>query len=123
MDLVRRWGAVLGRRSRGEPVTPHDAGPFDDEGSLSIEELVGRQEVDLHLVLTGSGGGTWDVALGARSGGTPGGVPEVTIVAEALAICRLVADRIRPADLHPYLSGAVAHAPRVLAGAAALALD
>ena len=25
--------------------TPHDAGPFDDEGSLSIEELVRRQGV------------------------------------------------------------------------------
>jgi hypothetical protein len=25
--------------------TPHDAGPFDDEGSLSIEQLASRQGV------------------------------------------------------------------------------
>jgi len=83
----------------------------------------GHEPVDLHVVLTGAGGGTWDVALGERPGGTSGEVPEVTIVTDALAFCRLVANRVRPADLHPYVSGAVAYAPRVLAGAAALALD
>jgi uncharacterized protein (TIGR03083 family) len=80
-----------------------------------------QEPVDVHLVLTGSGGGTWDVAVGERSSGSQ--VPEVTIVTDALAFCRLVANRVPPADLHPCLSGAVAHAPRVLAGAAALALD
>jgi hypothetical protein len=83
----------------------------------------GHEPVDLHLVLTGPGGGTWDIALGDRSGGTSGEVPEVTIVTDTLTFCRLVANRIRPADLNPHLSGAVAHAPRVQAGAAALALD
>ncbi|MGI5133108.1 maleylpyruvate isomerase family mycothiol-dependent enzyme [Pseudonocardia sp. CA-107938] len=81
----------------------------------------GHEPVDVHLVLTGAGGGTWDVALGERPAG--GDVPEVTIVADALTFCRLVANRVRPADLPAHLSGAVAHAPWVLAGAAALALD
>jgi hypothetical protein len=77
--------------------------------------------LDLRLVLTGAGGGTWDVPLGVRSGET--GVPEVAVVADAIAFCRLVANRIEPADLRPHVSGAVEHADRVFAGAAALALD
>jgi uncharacterized protein (TIGR03083 family) len=83
----------------------------------------GQVPVDLHLVLTGPGGGTWDLELGKRVAGTAPQVPEVTIVAEALGFCRLVANRIRPADLDAHLSGAVAHVPHILAGAAALALD
>lgn len=38
----------------------------------------GRAAVDLNLVLTGPGGGAWDLALGER-GEAPGDVPEVTI--------------------------------------------
>jgi uncharacterized protein (TIGR03083 family) len=83
----------------------------------------GQAPVDLHLVLTGPGGGTWDLELGERAGGDARQVPEVTIVADTLGFCRLVANRIRPADLDAHLSGAVAHAPHILAGAAALALD
>ena len=44
-------------------------------------------------------------------------------MAEAVIFCRLVANRIPPEDLDPHVTGAVAHAPRILAGAAALALD
>jgi uncharacterized protein (TIGR03083 family) len=76
---------------------------------------------DVHLVLTGPGGGTWDVVLGERA--TPEGVPEVAIVADAVAFCRLVADRIGPADLAAHVTGATALASTVLSGAAALALD
>jgi uncharacterized protein (TIGR03083 family) len=77
--------------------------------------------VDVHLVLTGPGGGTWDVPLGDRT--SPGDVPEVAIVADAVAFCRLVGDRIGPDELGAHLTGATGHAPAVLAGAAALALD
>jgi uncharacterized protein (TIGR03083 family) len=77
--------------------------------------------VDLHLVLTGAGGGTWDVALAERAGES--GVPDVAVVADAVGFCRLVANRIGPDELRAHLSGAVVHAGRVLAGAAALALD
>jgi uncharacterized protein (TIGR03083 family) len=76
---------------------------------------------DVHLVLTGPGGGTWDLVLGKRP--KPVEVPEVAIVADAVAFCRLVADRIGPAELDATLSGATAHAATVFAGAAALALD
>jgi uncharacterized protein (TIGR03083 family) len=77
--------------------------------------------VDVHLVLTGAGGGTWDVVVGERA--DPDGVPEVAIVADAVGFCRLVAARITPADLGAHVSGADGAAAAVLAGAAALALD
>jgi uncharacterized protein (TIGR03083 family) len=90
-------------------------------GVARVED--GQVPVDLHLVLTGPGGGTWDLELGKRDAAEAQQIPEVTIVADTLGFCRLVANRIRPADLDAHLSGAVAHAPHILAGAAALALD
>lgn len=77
--------------------------------------------VDVRVVLTGDGGGTWDVVLGERE--CPQAVPEVGVVADAVAFCRLVANRIGPDELGAHLTGAVAYAGAVLAGAAALALD
>ncbi|MCV2490782.1 maleylpyruvate isomerase family mycothiol-dependent enzyme [Geodermatophilus sp. YIM 151500] len=79
--------------------------------------------VDLHLVLTGPGGGTWDVTFGRPADQGSGGGEGVTIVADTVGFCRLAANRIRPDQLAPFVSGAVAHADRILAGAAALALD
>ena len=78
--------------------------------------------LDLHLVLTGPGGGTWDVALGG-GGRAAGEVPEVMIVADAVAFCRLVADRLEPADLGAHVRGDAGSATRVFRAAAALALD
>ena len=82
----------------------------------------------LHLVLTGPGGGTWDLewdperdpetASAARPG--PAGV---SIVADAVSFCRLVSDRMTPAELAPYITGDRDQAARVLAAAATLALD
>ena len=86
-----------------------------------VSGVGGAGPLDLHLVLTGTGGGTWDVALGDRSTATV--APEVAIVADAVLFCRLVANRIDPEDLGAHLSGATEHAGVVLAGAAALALD
>jgi uncharacterized protein (TIGR03083 family) len=78
--------------------------------------------LDLHLVLTGPGGGTWDVALGG-DGATGRTAPEVMIVADATRFCRLVADRIEPAALDARVRGETADAGLVLRAAAALALD
>lgn len=50
-------------------------------------------------------------------------VSEVGIVADAVGFCRLVADRIVPAELGACVTGATALASTVLTGAAALALD
>jgi uncharacterized protein (TIGR03083 family) len=79
--------------------------------------------VDLHLVLTGPGGGTWDVALGDETARRVGSPVDVLIVADAVGFCRLVADRIEPARLDAHVQGAAEAAAQVLRAAAALALD
>jgi uncharacterized protein (TIGR03083 family) len=82
----------------------------------------------LHLVLTGPGGGTWDLEWDpewdAETAGAdrpdPGGV---SIVADAVGFCRLVADRMTPAELDPYITGDRDQAAGVLTAATTLALD
>lgn len=75
--------------------------------------------VRLHLVLTGPGGGTWDVALGEQHGlAAP-----VTIVADVVGFCRLFANRVAAADLDAHVTGDGDLAARVLAAASTLALD
>ncbi|HTW20474.1 MAG TPA: maleylpyruvate isomerase N-terminal domain-containing protein [Mycobacteriales bacterium] len=74
--------------------------------------------VDLHLVLTGPGGGAWDLTVGATAGQSVA----TTIVADSVGFCRLVANRVRPDDLEVVVEGAD-RAYEVLAGAASLALD
>jgi uncharacterized protein (TIGR03083 family) len=82
--------------------------------------------VSVRFVLTGPGGGTWDVAVGegapAVGEDTPGPVA-VGIVADAVGFCRLVANRVTPADLDLHITGDAARAAAVLAAASALALD
>jgi uncharacterized protein (TIGR03083 family) len=78
-----------------------------------------REPVDLHLVLTGPGGGTWDVAIG-EGRAEPA---RVAIVADAVGFCRLAANRVGPGALNPHVTGDPGRAARVLAAAAALALD
>ena len=82
----------------------------------------------LHLVLTGPGGGTWDLEWDPEwdpetaSAARPDPA-EVSIVADAVGFCRLVSDRMTPAELDPYISGDRDHAAGVLTAAATLALD
>lgn len=76
--------------------------------------------VDLHLVLTGPGGGTWDVALAAQPDTASAGV---MVVADAVDFCRLVANRVAPEALDVHVDGDLASAHGVLAAAASLALD
>jgi len=78
-----------------------------------------REPVSLHLVLTGPGGGTWDVAVGKRAGDPA----PVSIVTDAVGFCRLVANRVTPDDLDLHVTGDPGRAAKVLAAAAALALD
>lgn len=78
-----------------------------------------NDSVRVHLVLTGPGGGTWDIAVG-QSTSAPAAV---TIVADAVGFCRLAANRITTADLDPYVTGDQDRAAAVLAAATTLALD
>lgn len=78
-----------------------------------------RDPVNLHLVLTGPGGGTWDVAI-SEGADDPA---DVLIVTDAVGFCRLVANRVAPGDLDVQAGGDPCRAASVLAAAAALALD
>ena len=78
-----------------------------------------HEPINVHLVLTGPGGGTWDVAVGD---GPPDPV-SIRIVTDAVGFCRLVANRVTPADLDLHVSGDPRRADELLAAASALALD
>jgi len=86
-----------------------------------------RERVDVHLVLTGPGGGTWDVTVGQRPDGQgPDGQEpgqDVAIVTGAVGFCRLAANRTTPAELGPHVTGNAGRAAEVLAAASTLALD
>jgi uncharacterized protein (TIGR03083 family) len=83
---------------------------------------MGLHPVDVHLVLTGAGGGTWDVAIGQGAGGDPG-QEGVAIVADAVGFCRLAANRVTAAELGSHITGDADRAVSVLAAASTLALD
>ena len=74
--------------------------------------------LDLHLVLIGAGGGTWDLAMD----GPAGKREAMTLVADVVDFCRLVANRLHPAEVHVEVDGVDRRTP-ILVGAASLALD
>jgi hypothetical protein len=78
-----------------------------------------HEPMSVHLVLTGPGGGTWDVTVGDPSPDSA----EVGIVTDAVGFCRLVANRVSPSDLDVLVTGDARLATSVLTAAAALALD
>jgi uncharacterized protein (TIGR03083 family) len=86
-----------------------------------------RERVDVHLVLTGPGGGTWDVTVGQQPDGREpdgqGPGSDVAIVTDAVGFCRLAANRTTPAELGPHVTGDAGRAAEVLAATSTLALD
>jgi hypothetical protein len=80
-----------------------------------------RDATTVRLVLTGSGGGTWDVDLAADGGFDP--AVAVRIVTDAVSFCRLAANRTVPDEIELHISGDADRAARVLAAVAALSLD
>ena len=77
------------------------------------------EPISVHLVLTGPGGGTWDVAVGEPAE-HPGAVG---IVTDVVGFCRLFANRISASELDVFVTGDERQAASVLSAAAALALD
>jgi uncharacterized protein (TIGR03083 family) len=73
---------------------------------------------ELRLVLTGPGGGCWDVAIGGDAAPAA-----VTIVTDAIGFCRLVANRVAPDDLDLHTAGDPERVAGLLAAARVLALD
>jgi uncharacterized protein (TIGR03083 family) len=78
-----------------------------------------REPISVHLVLTGIGGGTWDIPIGH----SPPAPVTVGIVTDAVGFCRLVANRAPPDGLSLHITGDPDRAAMVLAAASALALD
>jgi uncharacterized protein (TIGR03083 family) len=74
----------------------------------------------VRFVLTGPAGGCYDVAL--HSGDTPGN-PDVTIVTDPIALCRIAARRLAPAELDATIEGDRRLADLVLADLDSLARD
>jgi uncharacterized protein (TIGR03083 family) len=79
-----------------------------------------REPTRLHLVLTGPGGGTWDVVIGDADQPAPA---SVGIVTGAVGFCQLVANRAAPGELDLHVTGDAGRAAGILAAASALALD
>ena len=114
------------RRAAGLPLTAPDPATLGLMTRLAARLLPHaaartglREPVNVRLVLTGPGGGTWDIAVGE---GPPDPV-SVRIIADAVGFCRLVANRVTPADLDLHVTGDPGRAAGVLAAASALALD
>jgi uncharacterized protein (TIGR03083 family) len=80
---------------------------------------MGLDPVDVRLVLTGTGGGTWDVTIGQGAGGQE----SLAIVTDAVGFCRLAANRTTPAELGPHITGDEGRAAGLLTAASTLALD
>ena len=80
-----------------------------------------REPASVHLVLTGPGGGTWDIPIGQSP---PAAAPNaIAIVTDAVGFCRLVANRATPGSLDLHITGDPDCAAIVLAAASTLALD
>jgi uncharacterized protein (TIGR03083 family) len=77
------------------------------------------EATDVRLVLTGPGGGTWDVTVGSG----PPAAASVAIVTDVVGFCRLVANRVTPAELDVKITGDAARASAILFAATTLALD
>jgi uncharacterized protein (TIGR03083 family) len=117
------------RRATGRPATDPDAATLTLMTELAVGLLPGAvartatpSNAVLRLVLTGPGGGTWQLSLG--TGTEPKASPvRIGIVADAASFCRVVADRLPPADLQRHVTGDDAVALAVLDAAGTLALD
>lgn len=75
------------------------------------------------FVLTGPSGGCYTVPLHPRDAAPAAGEPDVTIVTDALDLCRLAARRLLPAELDMTVEGDPALASAVLANVDAFARD
>ena len=113
-------------RAVGRRLSPPDADRLELMSSALCDVLVAgmhlsgvaRDEGQVTIRLTGSGGGVYSHRLGPDDGG-----PEVVITADVVDTCRLASRRLRPDDLEATITGDSALAADVFVGLAAFALD
>jgi uncharacterized protein (TIGR03083 family) len=113
------------RRAAGLPPSVPDTAALrlmTDLAATSLPLAAKRTQLpgptELRLVLTGPGGGSWDVAIGGEAAPAA-----ITIVTDAIGFCRLVANRAAPADLDLHTDGDPGRVAGLLAAATTLALD
>ncbi|MDQ1359012.1 MAG: hypothetical protein QOJ52_1979 [Acidimicrobiaceae bacterium] len=115
------------RRATGRPLAAPDSARLRLMTETAVSALPAglamiarpRPNRTARMVLTGPGGGTWQASLDR---GVPGET-DVRIIADAVSFCRMVANRMTPADIEAVVTGDEALAADVFAGAQALALD
>jgi uncharacterized protein (TIGR03083 family) len=116
------------RRAVGQPPSVPDPPVLRLMSDLAARMLpyaaarTGLPAADVHLVLTGPGGGTWDVTLGHPDGPGPG-QEDVAIVTDAVGFCLLAAHRVTADELDLHVTGDSGRAAGVLTAASTLALD
>lgn len=114
------------RAAVGAPLVAPDPGRLSVMSALAVRSLpLGLALAGLpgsgrtvRLVLTGPGGGAWSQSLDLTQ---VAGEPDVVIVADVVAFCRLAARRLRPAELDLAVSGDESLVPDLLIGAAIFA--
>ena len=116
------------RQAVGRPFNLLD----EDRMSLMVEQLmrvlplglalsdISRPGCTARINLTGSGGGTFDVAL--AFGEVPGD-PDITLTAAVIDFCRLAAGRVAPGELEVLVQGDNELLEPILVGATAFAAD
>lgn len=117
------------RRSAGRDAEDPDPGRLTRMTRLAMTLLpVGITQAEqsrtgqrARLVLTGPGGGTWDIALDGTS--EPGPEAQARVIVDAAQFCRVVGNRADLEGSSARVSGDTEVARAVFAGAAALALD
>ncbi len=121
------------RRATGRTLLAPDSARLARMTELAIALLpAGMARADrvrpgrVRLVLTGSGGGTWDVSLDGAPDGPA--APEAArwdsrVIVDSTAFCRIVGNREDRAGAEAVVDGDDHLASDVFAGAAALALD
>lgn len=117
------------RRAVGVPLQAPDAARLTLMTDLAVRTLplrlatTGTFRGTARIVLTGPGGGAWSQSL-AMSGddAEAGGDPDVRLVADAVAFCRLSAGRLDADELGATITGDEHLAAAILATAAAFAV-
>jgi uncharacterized protein (TIGR03083 family) len=119
------------RRATGRPPTDPDAESLARMTGLTVGllptgvALAGRARPGraVRLVLTGPGGGTWDVGLDPAGAADPLPPAAARVVVDGSAFCRVVGNRTDRLGSGGLVSGDEGLADDLFAGAAALALD
>ena len=105
------------------PPAPEELAVMSDLASRILPIALSLRDAErpgktARLVLTGEGGGDWLISLGA---GDAASVPDVTLTADVVDWCRLVGDRVSPAEMTYVFDGDGELARDLVAAAPALA--